>query len=161
MLGHTTVPDTTGSVWLEPYDNIATNDVWKHLVIVYSDTATRIGIYGTFQVPQNYVGSAKLVPVWTTAATSGDVEWDCDYRAVTGNDAESLDQAGNQESVNQNDTAPSAVHERMEVEITLTSGNFAAGDTVEFFFARDGTDGGDTIAASVLLFDLMFQYADS
>ena len=161
MLNHTLVPDATGSVWQEPYNNIATNDVWKNLVTVFSDTATRIGIYGTFNVPQNYVGTAKLIPVWTTTATSGDVEWDMDYRAVTGNDSESLDQTSNQESVNLNDTAPAAAHNRMEIEITLTSGNFAAGDTVEFFFARDGTDGGDTIAASVLLFDLIFQYSDS
>jgi hypothetical protein len=89
------------------------------------------------------------------------VEWDCDYRAVGGDDAESLDQAGTQESVNLNDTAPSAAWERMELVIDLTSGNFAAGDTVQYSFWRDGTDGGDTLAATAYLVTLLFRYNDA
>lgn len=161
ILGWATVPDTSGSVFLEPYTVKATNDVWGRLVAVFNDTATRIGLRGGFTVPKNFVGNAKLIAVWTTTATSGDVEWDCDYRAVGGDDSESLDQAGTQESVNLNDTAPSAAHERMETSITLTSSNFAVDDEVEFEFFRDGSDGGDTIAAAVLLFALLFEYTDS
>jgi hypothetical protein len=160
ILGHATVPDSTGSVWFEPYSIKATNDVWKHLVAVFDDTATRIGLYGLFGVPQNYSSAANLIVVWTSTAIAGDVEWDFDYRAVGGNDTESLDQAGTQQSVNSNDTAPSAAHERMEISISLTDGNFAAGDTVTFFLARDGTDGGDTMAAAALLFELFFEYQD-
>lgn len=160
ILGAATVPDTTGSVWQEPYPILATNDVWKHLVFILADTATRIGIYGQFQVPKNYVGTPKVVFIWTAIATSGDVEFDFDYRAVGGDDTESLDQAGTQETVNANDTAPSAVNERMECSIALTAGNFAVDDTVEFFAVRDGTDGGDTMAASCILFDVMFEYTD-
>lgn len=154
------VPDTSGSVFFEPYSVKATNDVWKHLVAILNDTATRIGFYGSFTVPKNYVGSAKLAIVWTATAIAGDVEWDCDYRAVGGDDAESLDQAGTQESVNLNDTAPSAIHERMECLITLTAANFAVDDLVEFLLARDGTDGGDTMAAAAIVHDALFEYAD-
>ena len=161
ILGWATNPDTSGSVFFEPYTIKATNDVWGRLVCVFNDTATRIGLHGGFTVPKNYVGSAKLVVVWTTTATSGDVEWDCDYRAVGGDDAESLDQTSNQESVNLNDTAPSAANERMECLITLTAANFAVDDEVEFTLFRDGTDAGDTIAAAVMLFQLMFEYADA
>jgi hypothetical protein len=139
----------------------ATNDVWPALVAVFNDTATRIGLHGRFTVPKNYVGSAKLAVIWSSTATTGDVEWDFDYRAVGGDDAESLDQAGTQESVNLNDTAPGAAHRRMECLITLTAGNFAVDDEVEFTLFRDGTDGGDTIAAAVMLFALLFEYADS
>jgi putative transposon-encoded protein len=160
-LGWQTVSDTTGSVFIEPYPIKATNDLWDHLITVFADTATRIGVYGAFTVPKNYVGTAQLVIVWTTTAITGDVEWDFDYRAVGGDDAESFDQTGTQESVNLNDTAPSAAHERMVCTINLTSGNLAADDVVEYFLARDGTDAGDTIAAAVMLFEAYFQYADA
>ena len=161
ILGFSTIPDTSGNVFLEPLTIKATNDVWGFLVMVFNDTATRIGLHGRFTVPKNYVGSAKLAVVWSTTATTGDVEWDCDYRAVGGDDTESLDQAGTQESVNLNDTAPSAAWERMECLITLTAGNFAVDDEVEFTLFRDGTDAGDTIAAAVELFALLFEYADA
>lgn len=161
VLGFATRPDTSGNVFLEPLDVKASNDVWDRLVWVFNDTATRMGLHGGFVVPQNYVDAASLIVVWTTSATSGDVEWDCDYRAVGGDDSESLDQAGTQESVNNNDTAPSAAFERMECALDLTDGNFAAGDEVEFTLFRDGTDGGDTIAAAVLVFSVLFQYEDA
>lgn len=161
ILGWGSIPDTSGNVFFEPYDVKATNDVWDRLVLVFNDTATRIGIHGGFTVPKNYVGSSNLVIQWTTTATTGDVEWDFDYRAVGGNDLESLDQAGTQESVNSNDTAPSAAHEKMEFSIALTAGNFAVDDEVEFTFFRDGTDAGDTIAAATIVFALLFEYADA
>jgi len=161
ILGWSAVPNGNGNVFFESYDVKATNDVWDRLVLVFNDTATRDGIHGGFTVPKNSVGSAKLAVIWTTTATSGDVEYDCDYRAVGGDDTESLDQAGSQESVNLNDTAPSAANERMECLITLTAGNFAADDEVEFTVFRDGTDAGDTIAAAVIVFQILFEYADA
>ena len=102
-------PDGSGDVFFEPYDVKATNDQWKHNVLIFNDTAARDGIYGSFEVPDDYGNTAQLVIRWTATATSGDVEWDFDYRAVGGDDVESLDQAGTQEAVNQNDTAPSAI----------------------------------------------------
>lgn len=161
ILNHSTVPDGGGDVFFEPYDVKATNDVWKFLVLILNDTATRDGLRGRFEIPQNYVGSAKIIPVWTSTAITGDVEFDFDYRAVGGNDVESLDQTGTQESVNVNDTAPSAIHERMEASLTLTSANLAAGDTVEYEFFRDGTDAGDTISAAVIVVDVLFEYSDA
>jgi hypothetical protein len=112
-------------------------------------------------VPQNYVDTANIIVVWTSTATSGDVEWDFDYRCVGGNDTESMDQAGTQESVNQNDTAPSAAHERMEATLALTDGNLAAGDTCQFELFRDGTDAGDTMAAAAIVHQVIFEYADA
>ena len=161
ILGWGTVPDVSGSVFFEPYNVKATNDVWDRLVCVFNDTATRIGLAGGFTVPKDYVGSAQLIIVWTATATSGDVEWDMDYRAVGGNDTESLDQAGTQESVNTNDTAPSAANERMEIALALTAANFAADDEVEFEVFRDGTDAGDTMAAAAIVFQMLFEYTDA
>jgi len=160
ILGWQTLPDTIGDVFLQPADVKATNDVWDRLVFVFNNTSARDGLHGAFNVPKNYVGTANLIVVWTSTATSGDVEWDFDYRAIGGNDAESLDQTGTQESVNANDTAPSATDERMEISISLTNANFAADDTVLFTLFRDGTDAGDTITAAVQLIDLFFEYTD-
>ena len=158
ILGWATLPDTSGNVFLEPYPVKATNDNWGKLIVVFNDTASRDGIHGSFNVPKDYTDTANLIVVWTTTATTGDVEWDFDYRAVGGNDSESLDQATAQESVNSNDTAPSATDERMEISIALTDGNFAADDTVSFTLFRDGTDAGDTISAAVQIHDLLFEY---
>lgn len=160
LLGGLVSPDASGNVFIEPYTVKATNDVWKHPVIVFNDTATRDGLYGVFTVPKNYVGTAKIVIVWTSTATSGDVEWDFDYRGVSGNDSESLDQSGTQESVNSNDTAPGAAHRRLEFLLALTSANLAVDDLVEWGLFRDGTDGGDTMAAAAMVFDVLFEYVD-
>lgn len=160
ILGHATNPDPGDTVHFEPYTINATNDVWALLVAIFPDDSTRTLLHGVFAVPQNYNTNADVVIVWTSTAVAGDVEWDFEYRAVGGNDTESLDQAGTQESENANDTAPSAANERMEITIALTNGNFAAGDTVTFALARDGTDGGDTMAADAMLFELFFEYDD-
>jgi len=163
ILGWATAPDTSGNVFFEPFSIKATNDLWgSQLVCVFNDTATRIGLEGRFAVPKNYVGSPAVVVVWSSTGTGAfDVEWDFDYQAVGGDDAESLDQTPAQETVNVNDTAPSAIWERMEASLSLTAGNFAVDDTVLFELFRDGTDAGDTIAAAVVLFELFFQYADA
>lgn len=161
ILGANTIPDTSGNCFLESYTTRATNDVWGFLVFIFADTATRIGLRGMFRVPQNYVGTAAIIVEWTSTATSGDVEWDFDYRAIGGNDAESMDQAGTQETVNSNDTAPTAANNRLSFSLSLTSANLVAGDLVEFELFRDGTDGGDTMAAAAILFGAWFSYADS
>jgi len=161
ILGAATVPDTSGDVFFEPYTIKASNDTWGYLVPVFNDTSTRIGLRGRFAVPQNYVDTANIVIVWTSTDTSGDVEWDFDYRAVGGDDTESLDQAAVQETVNSEDTAPSDTDERMELTIALTDGNFAAGDTVQFELFRDGNDGGDTMSAAATLHGLYFEFNDA
>lgn len=161
IFGFPTVPDDTGTAFFQPYSVEATNDVWKHLVLTLNDTAADHGIYGKFAVPVNYVDTANLVIVWTSTAVAGVVAWDFMYRAVGGNDTESLDQAGSDDDVNVDDTAPGAVNRRLEVSIALTDGDFAAEDTVEYFFSRDGTDGDDTMAAAALVFGLFFEYNDA
>jgi hypothetical protein len=155
-------PDASGGVFQEPYSIKATNDVWQHMVMIFNDTTTRIGAYGSFNVPNNYVGNPAIVSVWTATATSGNTRQEFDYRAVGGNDAESLDQSGTQESVGVTDAAPGAAHRRLEASMSLTASNLAAGDTVEFEFFRDGADtGNDTMAAAMLLHDLLFEYTDA
>lgn len=159
ILDATSLPDDSGFTYFETFAVKATNDFWKHLVLIFTDSSTKISIYGTFIVPKNYVGSPKIIVYWTSTATSGDVEFDWDHRAVA--IGEGLDQATAQASVNQNDTAPGTALDLLEAELTLTAANFAADDIVEWKLSRDGTDGGDTMAASAIIFAVGFEYADA
>jgi hypothetical protein len=163
ILGANTVPDTTGRCWVEPYSTIATNKVWAHLVFRFLDPASgnNHGLYGQFTVPQNYVSSPVIVPILTTTATSGNMSLWFTYRDVPGNNTTSLDQTGNTQQVNATVAAPGAAHRRLApTTLTLTAGNLAAGDTVEFLFERRDNSAVDTMAADFVLFDLLFQYAD-
>ena len=161
ILNWPAIPDDSEEMFFEPFSVKATNDVWKRIVAIFNDSATRNGLHGGFVVPKDYVDSANIIIVWTSTATAGNVEWDFDYRAVGGNDTESLDQSGTQETVNVADAAPTAALRRLEVALALTDANLAADDEVEFTLFRDGTDAGDTMAASAILFSLLFEYADA
>jgi hypothetical protein len=153
--------DDSGNGYTARFDDLATNDVWKQQVLVFKDTATRILLYGQFEVPQNYVGTAKLVLKWSASATTNNVVWDFDYRTVGGNDTTSLDQTGTEEAVTVTDAAPGAAWRILETSINLTSANFTAGEEVEFLIGRDGADGADTMAASAVLIGAYFEYADA
>lgn len=162
ILGWPTILDTSGNVYFEPFDIHATNDVWKRLVLVFNhSTGTRIGVQGGFTVPKNYVSAPKIVVVWTTVAITGVAVWDFDYRAVGGDDLESLDQIGTQESLTVSDTAPSTALERMEASLSLIAGNLAVDDEVEFGFFFDDTDVNNTLGQKALIFSLLFEYQDA
>src|SRR6187399_227306 len=98
ILGGQTNPETTGDVYLWPYVNTATNLFWKHLFWNIIDSDLDVKLYGVFNVPKNYVGTATLVVVWTSAVISGNFGIEFGYRAVGGNDSESLDQATAQQT---------------------------------------------------------------
>lgn len=159
ILGFATCPDASGNVWAEPYSIVATNDVWPYLIFRFKDSATKDKLYGEFTVPQNYVGTAAIIPVWSSTATSGNVIWEFAYRTVGGDDTTSLDQSGTEEAPTVTDAAPTAANRRLTPSISPTSANFAAGEKVQFYLARDGS-GSDTMAADAQLHGLLFSYAD-
>lgn len=162
ILGANTVPDSSGLCWFEPASVRATNDVARHLVAVFDGGSTNNGIYGAFTVPKNYVGTAKLIIHWTSVATTGNCRWQFNYRGIGGDDAESLDQASWQESVEANDAAPTATDRRLEASLTLTSTNLAVDDTVEFYLVREASDTvNDTLADEVTVHSILFEYADA
>jgi hypothetical protein len=160
ILGASTLPDTTGSVYFEPAAvNFQANDRYPHLVCVFADTATRIKLGGSFRVPQNYVGTPKVGLIWATTATSGNSDWEFDYTAIA--DGESGDPSADQEAVDAGAIAAPGTARLIKVtEISLTAGNFAAGDLVQFAIARDGSQD-DTIAASLYLLAAYFSYTDA
>ncbi len=167
ILGFTCRPDDTGETFFEPADlNFGSNDLARQFLLALgsglaAQPTVKHGVYGSFRVPKNYVGTAKVLIEWSATLTSGDVVFDFDYNAVGGNDTESLDPAAWQESVTVTDTAPGTARRKLATEVTLTSANLVADDVVEFFFGRDGVAGGDTMAGRAYVADLAFQYADA
>lgn len=162
VLNSQSLADNSGDVFSEPADVKGTNGFFKHGVLVFNDSGNDDEIFISWDVPQNYVGTAGFRVIWTTTATTGDWEAGIAYRAVGGDDSESLDQTTAQESLlsGNNFTAPSATDERMSDLISLTDANFAAGDTAVGMFSREGADAGDGISAAIQC-RLYFEYADA
>ena len=164
ILGFGTVPDTTGEAFFEPEDlNFGANDLSRQFVLALGSAlaaapTVKHGVYGSFDVPKNYIGTASVIIVWAATLTSGDVVFDFDYRAIT--DDETLDPTTWQESVTSTKTADATARERDTVSINLTSANLAVDDTVSFFLGRDGVDAADTMAGRAYVFGAFFQYSD-
>lgn len=166
ILGINTKPDNSGNCWAEPYSLLATNDVWDPMIWRFgasnsAQPTTRIGLHGSFVVPQNYVSFPSIYIHWTSTIITGNVVWDFECRTVGGDDTTSLDQTGTEESLTLTDAAPGAANRRLTPGLSLTGTNFAAGETVEFALFRDGVDAADTMAGSAILFDLIFSYVGS
>lgn len=153
-----TLPDTSGDVVPQSLAILATNDQWPHGIFRFNDSGNRDGINFARKIPDDYGSGAGILLEWSTSATTGDAEFDVDYRAVGGDNAESIDQSGVQESVNSNDTAPSTTFFKMQVTISVTDGNLAAGDILQGTVFRDGTDAGDTISAAIILIGAWLDY---
>ena len=160
ILGAMTAPGAV-LVPILPLAEHTTNQAWQHPVLVFTNGSGNRVIHGTFDVPMNYVDSARLVIVWSSNGISGNVAWQFFYRAVGGNDTESLDQATVQSSPTLTDTLPSTSWSRMESILTLTDAHFAPGDTVQWRLDRDADNAADTAADSVYVSELLFEYEDA
>jgi len=160
IFGHINTFDSSGNIYADESNEYTTNDLHNAPVIVMEDTSTKLVCGGKFRVPKGYVGSAVLVPVWSCAVTANNAVLDFEYKAVGGDNAESLDPTTNDEAVSVTDAAPSTAFYQLAPTISLTSTNFVADDTALFSFGRDGT-AADTIVGVILLYDLIFRYSDT
>lgn len=153
-------PDNSGDAYFDIYSNHEVTPQYDMSVLILTAaTTTKIELSGSFRIPQNYVGTATFRCFWTADATSGDWEFDLEYRSIA------IGEAGNpttdQETLNVNDTAPGTAFLVQEAVLTPTASNFAVDDIVFFKFGRDDSDAGDTLTADVIVFDLYFQYDDA
>jgi len=157
-------PDSVGNVVLAPYDIDAVNGLIPIFLWKFLDSSTRDLLHGAFQVPKNYVGTAAIVLVWLSTATSGDVLWSVDHIvAASGEDYDpSSLTRGPLDATPQ--TVPGTAHLLAETSIALTDADFLADDEVRIDIARDGASGSpvsDTAAGPALLTSAAFQYADA
>lgn len=148
----------SSDVFFDSSVNRDSNDRFAHELIVFRDTATKIGIGGQFVVPKNYVGTPKIILIWRANATTGNVVWDFDYRAIA--NAESLDPSTDQEAATVTTGTSATAHNRQESAIALTAANLAADDIVLFNLSRDGA-ASDTMAADALVEEVLFEWADA
>lgn len=154
------IPDTSGSVYWQPASILDTNDLYPTTqVLVLADSGTKVGASCHVMVPKNYVGTAKIGMRWKATATSGDVVWDVDYRAIAVNEAG--DPTTHQESLTVTDTADGTANDLNDADVTLTASNLAVDDTLFVTVSRDGASGSDTMAASAQLVDAWLEYADA
>ncbi len=160
LLGGLAAPDVSGNVFPQGTTVKLTNDLWKGLAIVFNDTATKDGFAFEFEVPKEFVSGMKLVVKWATSVTSGNVEWEADYRAIAA--AETIDPTTWQTTVASGAVAvPGTAWLLKETTLTLTDGDFAVDDKVFGHLSRKGSSGNDTAAAAVLMIGLELEFADA
>jgi len=157
-LGHGTVPDSSGDVFFEPWSVKATGaPAIDPLVLIFNDSGAKDGVRGSFRVPENYVGSAKLLIVWTSSATAGTCVFDWSVLPRSG--AEDMGAAAARTTETVNVTKGGTADFREESSMALTDGDYAAGDEVLFELFRDTIT--DTMAAAAVVFGVYFEYADA
>ncbi len=151
-------PNADG-VFFQPYSIVDTATILDPLVLTYGDTGTKDGAAGTFIVPQNYVGTAKLHVLWVANAISGNCIWDLSY--LTRTDAEDMGAAATDTADTVTTGTDGTAFNLNTSTMTLTAGDFAPGDVVAFELFRDTANASDTLAQSSLVFAVIFEYADA
>lgn len=161
IMGAMTVPDSTGECFLSAIDTQITigTGAMKNLAMTLKDPTADTGFYGVFQVPQNYVGTPKVVVVGVLDGTPGATSVDFEFSYLTRVDNEAVDAAW-EESVTFDTGATSGWADEDIVEDSGTcSANFTAGDTVLYYFKRD--QGTDDFNGDFHVLGLYFEYADA
>lgn len=149
---------TSENVYPKPDSLDNSNDRFIHEILAFKDSGTRIGAVATFMVPKNYVGTPNVVIHWKSTATSGDVVWDADTKAVA--DGESLDPSTDDDAQTVTTATPGTARLRKDSTLTLT-GTYVADDEVLLAIYRDGAQGADTLAAEALFEGASFEYVDA
>lgn len=151
------------STYLTPYSNVhGSSPAQDPFVWVFLDAATGT-LKGVFQVPENWIGTSKLIIQWTSETTAGNVRWQIKHRSMLPGTT-ILDTDTTPAGITQTlDTAskPGAQSRLEQDEISLTETDLTAGDVVYFEFSRLGGHANDTKADDVSLVGLLFEYADA
>lgn len=155
------IPDASGRATVSNYSRFSVNKLFNHLVYVLEDPASsqEHGFYGTFIVPQNYVGTPVIRIYWTTSATTGSAVFEFRHRAVAS--GESMDQSTFSETPSVTASSPATAHTLSISDISLTAALLSAGKIDEFYFLRRDAAGADTIAAQVVVHEIVFRYSDA
>ncbi len=163
ILGAMTAPDDSGDVFQEPLETalaLGTVDLGELLCMtMLAPTGADIGLYGKFNIPQNYAGTPVLVIRGVIGEAANTLAFG--VQQLGRGDSESIDTALEAEDTASNATWTGyAAEDLYEETITLTpAAAYAAGDEVFFFFYRD--DSVDTQTGEFHLTGLFFQYSDT
>lgn len=162
IMGATVLPDATGECFLDNVNNqmaLATF-LGRNLVMTFKDPTADTGFYGSFQVPQNYVGTAKCVVIGILDGTVGATSVDFEFSYISKADNETIESGWTESATfNSGNTNGWANEDLIEISGTLTSGNLAAGDEVFYYLKRD--QGTDDFVGDIHVSGVYFEYADA
>jgi hypothetical protein len=136
-----------------------TNQVFPHILWAFRNSGTGTkSLGGSISIPSNYgtSGTVKIIIVWKTPATTGDMKWFVSYRDVATD--ESFNPTTADESLTVVTTAKGTTLWRAESEVTLTAANLVANHTLLWRVGRAADDAADTLAAEALLEDVLLEY---
>ena len=156
-IGNELSPDNSGDVHFEAYKAINASFVWDAIALTFNDSSTEILAYGTFVVPGNYSAGAKINVWFFSTANTGNCRWEFKYAILS---ADNTLTEATAETISVNQAVSSTQWGWTKATLTLTAGNFAAGNNVVFSIARDGADAADTMAADAHVGQLVFEYTD-
>jgi hypothetical protein len=138
--------------------------VGSQLCYVMNDGGADEGIYFSFPIPKNYVGSPVLVArgILDGAPGASDVlGLGFRKRAVANNEAADgtfdAEQTGSRTIGSSGDNY--ADEDEIEITISLTAGDYSVDDTVYGYLYVDASVA--TYVGNLLLKDVLFQYADA
>ena len=158
IIGPTMLPES--GVFLDRIGNqiTATNEIGNQLAVVMADGGSDEGFYGSFNVPQNYVGTPVIVVRGIIDGAMSSVTLQFGIQGITKDHGEATDVAYSTEDTG-NESSDHADEDLVEVTISLSNfSGFAVGDTVFYYFYIHAS--GD-YAGNFLLTDLLFRYADT
>jgi len=118
--------------------------------------------YFQFVVPGNFASAPVIKLYWmANADTSGEVAWEVSLMCAT-DDADDLDTAAADTSIDVDDTTASAAGEFSVSTHTMTNNDsMAAGDIAVIRVVRNGDDGNDDLTDPAQLIMVVFEYTTS
>ena len=149
--------------WFAPYSNANGTSTQDAMVLNMSGTADS-GLKGVLLLPQNYVGTPKVLIDWSSQTTGSNVFFEFRSRSMTqGTDAFDISTSPT-EQVDSVTTSgkPGLADDVEEDTITLTAGAKAAGELMYWELWRQAaTEAGDTLTASIQVFGAWLEYSDA
>jgi hypothetical protein len=141
-----------------------TPSVGDILCYVMADGGSDEGMYGSFKIPKNYVGSPKIVVTGVLDGSPGASDtlgFGFRKRAIANNESAdgTFDAEETVSSTIGSGGSNHADEDLIELSITLTAGDYAVDDQVHFYLYIDAS--GTTYAGNFLLTDLELEYTDA
>ena len=162
IMGATTVPDATGKCYMSgiftEIPGLGTG-LMRNLVMTLKDPSADTGFYGTFQVPQNYAGTPKIVVAGVLDGTADTTSVDFEFSYLALADNESLEAAWVESVAFNSGNTSGWTTEDLMILSAACGANFAVGDEVFFYFKRDF--GTDDFVGDFHVTGLYFEYADA
>ena len=163
ILGAMTAPDSSGDVFFEPLETAMTLATAAFGTLLgctmLAPTGSDIGLYGKFNIPQNYSGTPVVVIRGAISEAANTLAFG--FQQLGRDDSEAIDIALEAEDLANNATWTGyAAEDIYEETIAITpAAAYVAGDEVFFFFFRD--DNVDTQTGEFHLTGLFLRYADA